>query len=279
VQLQLGLVAIFAARLAANAIRLLFVWWMSRRRFATGHVVWAVIPGLLVTLGSLPGAWKALRQTGRSQARAFVDAQGQRLVARWDEVRLAGHLLVESLPVGISLILRNYIWRVGVVLTVLWLGQQQGDLVNGLLYGPLRVVQQLRIIPAAFSASMLPVLSNRARGRMDEFDTAFAKSIKLFLAISLLITLAFNFLAEPFVVLLLGGGIDLVGAAEVLAVLGWVIVIYFLNWLYGVALVALGRQRLETLGLALGLLAGLPVARWAIPRYEALGVAYARLVS
>ena len=57
-------------------------------------------------------------------------------------------MAVESLPVGISLLLRSYIWRAGVLLTVVWLGQQQGDLVNGVLYGPLRTVQQLRIIPA-----------------------------------------------------------------------------------------------------------------------------------
>jgi hypothetical protein len=82
--------------------------------------------------------------------------------------------------VGISLLLHNYIWRAGVVLTVLWLGKEQGDLVNGALYGPLRVVQQMHIMPAAFAAALLPVLSNRAANRMAEFDSAFAKTVKLF---------------------------------------------------------------------------------------------------
>ncbi len=153
---------------------------------------------------SLPAAVPTWRRSGRQAASALVEAQGQRLVRRWDDARLAWHLFVESLPVGISLLLHSYIWRGGVVLTVLWLGQEQGDLVNGVLYGPLRAVQQVRIVPAAFAAAMLPVFSDRAASRMDEFDTAFAKTIKLFTAISLLITLAFTFLADPMVTLLLG---------------------------------------------------------------------------
>jgi len=174
--------------------------------------------------------------------------------AAWQNALLAWHMLVESLPVGVSLLLRSYIWRAGVVLTVLWLGQAQGDLVNGVLYGPLRAVQQLRIIPSAFAGAMLPVFSNRVGARQDEFDSAFAKSLKLFLAISLLIGLAFTFLADPLVQLLLGESIDL---------------------LYGVTLVALGRQKLETLGLLLGTIAGLAVAYVTIPAYEAMGVVYA----
>ena len=135
---------------------------------------------------------------------------------------------------GISLLLHSYIWRAGVVLTVLWLGQQQGDLVNGVLYGPLRAVQQVRIIPAAFAAAMLPVFSDRAASRMDEFDTAFAKTIKLFTAISLLIALAFTFLADPMVKLLLGDDDRSLYGRAVLAWLGWVIVLIFPNWLYSV---------------------------------------------
>lgn len=274
VWLDLGLVALFGARLVANGLKLLFVWWTSRRRFARVHVMWGIIPSTLVALRSLPADLVILRRQGRTRAEAYIEAKGRWLGQRWQDARLIWHMFVESVPVGISLILRSYIWRAGVVLTVVWLGQQQGDLANGLLYGPLRVVQQMRIVPAAFSASMLPVLSNRAAGRMDEFDSAFAKSIKLFVAISLLISLAFTFLADPMVVLLLGGGIDLAGAAQILAILGWVIVLYFPNWLYGVALVALGRQSMETVGLALGLAAAYLVARWGIPQYQALGVAY-----
>lgn len=277
--LDWGLVALFGARLVANGIKLVYVWWVSRRRFARARFLAGLLPGAWQSLRSLPRVWQIVRREGRKQARAYLKAQGRQWGERWQQARLAWYMLVESVPVGISLVLRSYIWRGGVVLTVLWLGQQQGDLVNGLLYGPLRVVQQMRIVPTSIAAAMLPVFSNRAVNRLDEFDSAFAKSIKLFTAISVLIALAFTLLARPMVTLLLGRNIDLVGAAQVLALLGWVSVIYFPNWLYGVTLAALGRQRMETLGLALGLASGYLLARWAVPRWEALGVAAAVLVA
>jgi O-antigen/teichoic acid export membrane protein len=273
VWLDLGLIALFGARIVANGARLIYVRWTSAHRgFAEAHFMPAVVTGAAVAARRMPAAVSLWRSSGRAAAGALVESQGQRLVRQWDDARLAWYLLVESLPVGISLLLHSYIWRAGLVLTVLWLGEQQGDLANGVLYGPLRAVQQVRIIPAAFAAAMLPVFSDRAASRIDEFDTAFAKTLKLFTAISLLITLAFTFLAEPMVTLLLGDTIDLSTAAVVLAWMGWVIVLIFPNWLYSVTLVALGRQKLETLGLALGLAVGFLVTWWGIPRLQSLGV-------
>ncbi|MEZ4769878.1 MAG: oligosaccharide flippase family protein [Caldilineales bacterium] len=271
-----GLVALFAVRLVANGVRLAFLWWTSvQRGYARASFMPETVRGGLIAARAGPGVLLTWRRDGREAARAAVNAAGEKMGAAWQNALLAWHMFVESVPVGISLLLRSYIWRAGIVLTVLWLGQTQGDLVNGVLYGPLRAVQQLRIIPAAFAAAMLPVFSNRVGARQTEFDTAFAKSLKLFLAISLLIGLAFTFLADPLVELLLGESIDLNAAATVLTWLGWVILLYFPNWLYGVTLVALGRQKLETLGLLLGTVAGLAVAYLTIPAYEAMGVVYA----
>lgn len=280
VWLNLGLIGLFVARLLANSARLAYVWWVSlRKRFATAHVQTGVLAAAWIVMRNTPALLVTWRRESKEHAKDDLYRAGDRLGKRWQDATLAWHMFVESLPVGISLLLRNYIWRAGVVLTVIWLGQQQGDLVNGVLYGPLRTVQQLRIIPAAFAAAMLPVFSNRVGARQDEFDSAFAKSVKLFTALSLLIAFAFSFLADPMVHLLLGDAIDLETAALVLIVLGWVIVLYFPNWLYGVTLVALGKQKLETLGLILGVIGGYIVARWGIPRYQAMGVSYAILAA
>lgn len=275
--LNAGLVALFAARLAANAIKVVFVWWFAERRFAKTRFLWSVIPGAILGLRNLSAATR-LRLLGQRAGQASVDgaaAQSRpeaQASSRWEDARLTWRMLVDSAPVGFSLVLRSYIWRGGIVLAVLWLGQEQGDMVNGVLYGPLRVIQQMRIIPAAIAGAMLPVFSNRAVDRLDEFDAAFAKSVKLFTAISLVLTMAFAFLADPTVTLLLGDSVDLQGAAQVLVVLGAVVALYFLNWLYGVTLVALGRQRLEAIGLAIGLVVGLAVAYASIRPLGALGI-------
>lgn len=278
--LDLGLIALFAARILANGVRLIYVWWISvHKKFAEAHPMPEVVTSSRRLLAAVRTALPTWRTRGKAAGLAEIESIGQRTIRQWENVRLAWHLFFEALPVGISLVLQSYIWRGGIVLTALWLGQQQGDLVNGVLYGPLRAVQQIRIIPGAFAAAMLPVFSDRAKGQRTEFDTAFGKTIKLFTAISLLIALAFTFLAQPLVTLLLGDTIDLATAATVMATLGWTVVIYFPNWLYGVTLVALGRQRLETVGLAIGFVIGLLVAWWGIPRFQALGVVYGILAA
>lgn len=282
--LDLGLVALFVARLLANAITLGYQWVIAEHRFAKTRIVWSILPALLVGLARLPatlqGRWRrAARPSGPAVPEAAHRSAVGAVLQVTEEARLAWQMFVDSLPIGVSLILRSYIWRGGIVLTVLWLGQTQGDLVNGVLYGPLRVVQQMRILPAAFAGAMLPVFSKRAAARPEQFDVAFVKSTKLFTAISLLLVLAFIFLAGPIVLLLLGEEVDLEAAAQVLRVLGLVTPLFFFNWLYGVTLVAQGRQRLETIGLALGLVLGFGVAWWGIPRYEAVGVAVAILAA
>lgn len=277
--LNLGLVAFFAVRLVVNAVKLVLVAWISRRRYTQAHWLPGVLPGAWVALSALPRAVAVWPRHGRAAAAATVAARGRGLGPLWQDALLAWRMFTQSLPVGVSLILRSYIWRAGIVLTVLWLGQAQGDLVNGALYGPLRAVQQLRIVPVAFTTAMLPVLSYRAGGDTAQFDSTFTKSFKFFVALGALIALGCTFLADPLMKLLLGNNIDLAAAAQVLAILGWVVVIYFPNWLYGTALVALGRQKVETLGLVLGLAGGFLVARGSVPTLQAAGVAYAILAA
>jgi len=183
------------------------------------------------------------------------------------------HMFKESFPVGISLLLRRYIWRGGVVLLATW----QGDVAAGILYGPLRVVEQMRIVPMSLVGSILPMLSQRALRSRERFMGAFEKSLKVFLILSLLLAVCLTFLAEPIVRILLGA--ELVESAAILRVLGWAVVFTFPNLLFGAALVALGRQKLETLGLALGLAVGYGVLRVTIDAWGVLAVCWGILAA
>jgi len=187
--------------------------------------------------------------------------------------RLMRHTLRESVPVGISLLLRRYIWRGGVLLLVAW----KGELAAGLLYGPLRVVEQMRIVPMSLVGSILPLLSGQARRAEKAFSNTYEKAFKLFALFSLFLAVTLTFLARPIVVLLLGP--DLAEAAGVLQLLGWAVLLTFPNLLFGTVLIAQGRQTLETAGLAVGLAAGFLAARWLIPIHGALGVCYAILIA
>ena len=226
---HLGLVAIFAAALLANTVKL------------------AVAHRLTATLFS------------------------QHSLSR--DVQLMKYLAKESVPVGLSLLLRRYIWRGGVILLVAW----QGEVAGGILYGPLRIIEQMRIVPMSLVAAILPVLSSRAHPSREAFTSSFEKTFKVFIILSLLLAVTLTFLAEPIVTLLFGP--KLRESARILGVLGWTIVFFFPNFLFGTVLTARGRQVVETLGLALGLGAGLTAGLALIPSYGALGICYAILLA
>jgi O-antigen/teichoic acid export membrane protein len=185
-------------------------------------------------------------------------------------------LLRESFPLGVNLTLRRLIWRGGIVMLTTVLNQQEpgrGDLAAGLLYGPLRLVEQMRIVPASLVGAILPVFSQQARLEPARFRDSLAKSFKLFLALSLLIAVTMTALAGPITRLVLGSG--LAAAAGVLAVFGWIILFTFPNQFFEAALLAVGRQSVVALGLGLGFVVG-ATASWLhlVSAYGALGVAY-----
>ncbi len=197
----------------------------------------------------------------------------EHLSADW---RSMGYLLRESFPLGINLALRRLIWRGGIVMLTTLLNRMspgQGDLAAGLLYGPLRLVEQMRIVPASLVGAILPVFSQQARLEPERFRETLAKSYKLFVALSLLLAITITALAKPITSLVLGS--NLAAAAGVLAVFGWIILFTFPNQFYEAALLAVGRQWVVAVGLALGVTIG-TLASWLYlaPVYQALGVAY-----
>jgi O-antigen/teichoic acid export membrane protein len=185
------------------------------------------------------------------------------------------YLLRESFPLGINLALRRLIWRGGIVMLATLLNRispGQGDLAAGLLYGPLRLVEQMRIVPASLVGAILPVFSQQARLEPERFREMLAKSYKLFVALSLLLAVTITALARPITNLVLGSNLE--AAAGVLAIFGWIILFTFPNQFYEAALLAVGRQWVVAVGLTLGVIGALASYLYLAPTYQELGVAY-----
>lgn len=191
------------------------------------------------------------------------------------------HILKESFPLGLNLILRRLIWRGGMVLMTNLLNQRSpgaGDLASGLLYGPLRLVEQMRIVPTALVGAMLPVFAQQAQSQPKRFRKTLADSYKLLMVLSFLLTVTISALAVPLTRIALGQG--LIAAAGVLAVFGWTVPVSFANQFYESALLALGRQRVVAIGLAIGFLVSLALSWfYLVPVHQAIGVAYAILIA
>lgn len=230
--LDWGLVGLFAVRVVANLLRMIYAWYLSRTRFIRE---------------SLSTDWASM----------------------W-------RILKESFPLGVNLILRRLIWRGGIVLMTTLLNQRapgSGDLASGLLYGPLRLVEQLRIVPTSLVGAMLPVFAQQVGTAPVRFRKTLADSYRLLMVLSLLLTVIIATLAMPLTRIAFGEG--LAGAANVLAAFAWTIPLSFANQFYEAALLAVSRQKYVAIGLLAGFVISL-VASWfyLIPVHQALGVTY-----
>lgn len=71
----------------------------------------AVLSGAVLALRHAPASVALWRRQGHAAAHAHLDLAGARAIKQWQDAVLAWQLLVESLPVGISLLLHSYIWQ------------------------------------------------------------------------------------------------------------------------------------------------------------------------
>jgi len=179
---------------------------------------------------------------------------------------LLSYLARSAFPMGVSVLLTVAMWRIGVIL----LTSMRGDIEAGLVYGPLRVVNDLKIIPMSLEASLLPVLASQAATGRESFAVLFEKAVKASLVLGLLGTVFVVALADPIVLILFGP--EFSRSADALRILGWSTLFTFANVILGSAFVAIDRQVVETSFLLLGVATGVALSLMLIPRYGFLAV-------
>jgi len=125
-------------------------------------------------------------------------------------------------------------------------------------------------------AGLLPALSKLAQNARDTSFYLYGKIFKYFLIASLPIAVITSLLSRPLMVLLFGP--DYADGAPALSIMAWMVVFMFLNFLFKYMLTALGKQRYETISLAVSLIVHGGLGIWLIPRWGATGAALSMLV-
>jgi O-antigen/teichoic acid export membrane protein len=190
---------------------------------------------------------------------------------RWS-FPLIEHLFLSALPVGASFLLRSWAWQGGIVVLTMIRGEPEA----GLVYGPLRVVDQFKILPYALASSLLPVLSHQSISDRTAFLATIEGALKGALICGLVIALTVSALADPIVLLVFGPQFS--QSAVALRILGWATLFTFPNILIGAALVALDKPGAETVCLGITLVATLLVSVLLVPEHGFRAVCYAILL-
>jgi len=195
-----------------------------------------------------------------------------RIVWRFDWGRLR-YFYRESLPLLFSTGFRTLDQQLDTFL--LQLLQTAAEL--GLYSAPYRVISRLNIIPDSVMAGLLPALSNlvHSSGAREKAQLLYGKIFKYFLVLSVPLAIMVTFAGRPLMILLFGA--DYAEGANTLQIMTWSVVFMFPNYLFKYILTALGKQRFETISLAISLVLHLGLGLWLIPSRGAGGAAIAML--
>jgi PST family polysaccharide transporter len=150
------------------------------------------------------------------------------------------------------------------------------DSILGQYVAAVRVSEMFEMIPAALIASLVPILSVSARDK-EAFRGYLDRTFRYFSVLACAICVVVAAGASPIVNLLYGK--QFAAATPLLAVLIWSEVSIFFGTIMVAAMVASNLQRYLLVPTAVGALSNVALNLYLIPRYAALGAAWASLIS
>ena len=152
---------------------------------------------------------------------------------------------------------------------VLLLSLLDGDATAGAYSAAARIIEALKILPAAFFGAMFPILA--AARRDPGAERAYRRAFVALLVASSLLAAATTLLARPILALLFGPGFA--SAAPTLRIMVWSLPPTAVAFKLSFDLVIAGRERAAAAAVALTLLIGSGLTAWLIGRWSLSGAA------
>jgi PST family polysaccharide transporter len=180
--------------------------------------------------------------------------------------------LASAAPLAFSSLLASIYMRIDQVM----LHNMVNDSTLGQYVAAVRVSEMFEMLPAALIASLVPILSISAKDQK-AFHAYLDRTLRYFLVLACAICVFITTGAGLIVTLLYGK--QFAAATPLLAVLIWSEVSTFFGTVMVAAMVARNLQRYLLVPTAVGALSNVALNFYLIPRYAALGAAWATLIS
>ena len=178
------------------------------------------------------------------------------------EPRFAATLVSDSYPLMVNNLLNSVFFRIDVVV----LQALAGAPMVGWYSTAYRFIDGLNVVPSSFVLAVFPLFARQAGESRARLDAAVAASLKVLLTLALPICVGTLVLAEP-MILLLADERYLPHAAIALAILVWFLPLSFTNGLLQYVLIAVGRERVVTVGFFVAAGFNLGANLLLVPRY------------
>lgn len=208
------------------------------------------------------GAWLAWRQVAR-----LVSVRPRWSGAMWRRFR------VEVLPLGVAIVASLLYYKIDVPMIRAF----HGDVQTGLYTASYKLLEVLAIVPSILMAATFPALSERVARAPKEAMALHGTSLRWLVLAGAVIGGGLALMPEWIVAVLYGERFS--AAATLLPVLGWSVVLVFVNYLQTHMLVALGLVKAQ-MWISLGLIGVNVGLNWLwIPTHGGLGAAWATLAT
>ena len=189
------------------------------------------------------------------------------------DFKLWKYLLKECLPVALSSVIFVIYHRIDVVM----LSIMQGDVPVGIYSAAYKLSEPLSLIPFALMTSIFPVMSASFKRSKERLISIYRLTIRYLLIISLPISIGTAILADKIIVVIYG--MEFAGSATALQILIWVLVFTSTNSVLLDILVAIDKQKLHTLSIALCAVVNITLNFILIPTLSYNGAAIATVAT
>lgn len=189
------------------------------------------------------------------------------------DIVIWGYFFKESIPIGLMTLFTTIYLKAGtVILSIL-----KDDTAVGLYSAPHRLIEALIIFPTLFLAALFPVFTKFHRSSRDSLLKAYESSFKFLLILALPMAVVTTTLADKLTVIIFGR--EFIDSAIVLSILIWASLFIFLNTLLSYLIIAMGRQKLNTISFGVSALANVILNTVLIPSYSYIGASIALVAS
>ena len=183
------------------------------------------------------------------------------------------HLLKEALPLALS----SVIWIIYSQIDIVMLSLMKGDAAVGIYSAAYRLFEPLIFIASALMLSLFPIMSKYYKNSKERLIKSYELSVKYLLIIALLIAISITFVADKIILLIYE--IEFTESATVLQILIWGLVFIFQYRVFLELLIAIDKQKLNTLSTGICAIINVTLNFILIPILSYNGAAIATLIT
>jgi O-antigen/teichoic acid export membrane protein len=188
------------------------------------------------------------------------------------ELRVWKNFIVRSAPIALGMIFSVLYFRLDVVMLQL----MNGEKIVGFYSAAYKLFELAIVLPNSFMLVLFPTLVEEYKSDQSQFKNRFKKALVIYSLIGGGIALVLWSFSHEVIRMIYGD--KFIPSADILQVLSWAILLFFVNFLLSNLLIVSGREKINAWNLVGATVLNISLNLIWIPKYGGIGAAWATVV-